>query len=63
MLNFAQSQLRNPEDSDFQWGRNKWSRDEGTIEMVMQHRLKNLGFDLTYRPSRRYADGHVLYGR
>lgn len=24
--------------------------------MVMQHRLKELGFDLTYQPSRRYAE-------
>lgn len=57
MLDFGQCRLRNPEDSDLKWGRNKCSQDEeGAIGIVMQHRLKKLGFDLTYQPSRRYAE-------
>lgn len=57
MLDFAYCRLRSPEDSDLEWGRSKWSQDEeGAIGMVMQHRLKKLGFDLTYQPSHRYLE-------
>lgn len=57
MLDFAQCILRSSEDSDFKWGRSKWTQDEeGAIGMVMQHRLKKLGFDLVYKPSRKYLE-------
>jgi hypothetical protein len=57
MLDFAQCVFRKPEDTDKQWGRLKWSRDEeGAIGMVMQHRLKKLGYDFPFVHSFRFLE-------
>jgi len=55
MIDFAQCRFRTNDESDLEWGRVKWSQDEeGAIGMVMQSRLKKLGFDLKYRNSMRF---------
>jgi serine/threonine protein kinase len=57
MIDFAQCIFRREDESDLEWGRAKWSQDEeGAIGMVMQSRLKKIGFDLKYTRSLRYLE-------
>ncbi|KAL9107117.1 MAG: hypothetical protein Q9187_008471 [Circinaria calcarea] len=57
ILDFAQCRIREPEESDEEWGRAKWVQDEeGAIGQVMKSRLKKVGFDLVYNPSLRYLE-------
>ncbi|GAB1312399.1 hypothetical protein MFIFM68171_02609 [Madurella fahalii] len=56
MIDFGQSRVRGDNESDFDWGRDKWQQDEeGAVGLVMQHRLQNLGAIL-YTPSARYLE-------
>jgi serine/threonine protein kinase len=55
MLDFGQCIFRQPEDTDKQWGRRKWTMDEeGAIGKVMEHRLKKLGYDSGFVHSFRF---------
>lgn len=57
MIDFGQSRLRGEEETDFAWGRNKWTQDEeGAVGMLMRHRLRKVGIEITYKPSYRYVE-------
>lgn len=56
-IDFGQSRLRRPEESDAEWGRAKWQQDEeGAIGMVMRKRLGELGFEYKFEHSMRYFE-------
>ena len=55
MIDFGQCRLRGPDESDEDWGRDKWVQDEeGAVGAVMKMKLEQLGFVLSYQPSLRY---------
>lgn len=56
MLDFGQCVLREPEESDEEWGRAKWKQDEeGAIGQVMKHRLKrDFDYDFPFQNSFRF---------
>lgn len=57
MIDFGQSRLRGEDESDFDWGREKWQTDEeGAVGLVMQHELKKVGIQISYVPSWRYLE-------
>lgn len=57
MIDFGQSRLRQEGESDFDWGRAKWQQDEeGAVGLVMQHRLRKLGVEISFCPSLRYLE-------
>lgn len=57
MIDFGQSRLRREDESDPEWGRVKWQQDEeGAVGLVMQHRLKKVGIEISYVPSYRYLE-------
>lgn len=57
MIDFGQSRLRREDESDPEWGRVKWQQDEeGAVGLVMQHRLKKLGIEISYVNSYRYLE-------
>lgn len=56
MIDFAQSRLRSPQESDSDWGALKHMKDEeGCIAKIMRMRLRSAtGFELHYEASHRY---------
>lgn len=57
MIDFGQSRLRREDESDLEWGREKWEEDEeGGVALVMQNRLKEIGIEISYVPSWRYLE-------
>ncbi|GAB1313412.1 hypothetical protein MFIFM68171_03622 [Madurella fahalii] len=57
MIDFGQSRLRGDDETDFDWGRDKWQQDEeGAVGLVMQHRLRKVGVEISYVPSYRYLE-------
>lgn len=56
MIDFALSKIRTNE-SVWTWGCEKASRDEeGRLGYLMQRKLRKVGFELDYKPSRRFAE-------
>lgn len=58
MLDFGQCLERKPDESDAEWGREKWCQDEeGAIGLVMQHRLKrDFAYDWSFHHSQRFRE-------
>jgi hypothetical protein len=57
MIDFALCRFLGKDESDSEWGRAKWRQDEeGAVGMVMQLRLKKLGFDLKFEHSLRFLE-------
>lgn len=57
MIDFGQCRLRGTEESDLDWGREKWRQDEeGAVGLVMKHKLGKLGFELVFNHSQRYLE-------
>jgi hypothetical protein len=57
MVDSGQSRVRGEDESDFEWGRDKWQQDEeGAVGQVMRHRLRKLGREISYIPSERYIE-------
>lgn len=56
MLDFGQCVERQSEESDAEWGRQKWCQDEeGAIGLVMRHRLKrDFAYDWPFHHSERF---------
>ena len=57
MIDFALCRFRGEGESDFNWGRAKYSMDEeGRVGQVMKGRLGEHGFELNYKKSMRYFE-------
>jgi hypothetical protein len=55
MIDLAECRFREDGESDFSWGRAKHRQDEeGAVGFVMKNRLKEVGFELEYKPSGRF---------
>jgi hypothetical protein len=55
MIDLAECRFREDGESDFSWGRAKHRQDEeGAVGFVMKNRLKQVGFELEYKPSGRF---------
>ncbi|KAF7188220.1 hypothetical protein HII31_10505 [Pseudocercospora fuligena] len=57
MLDLALCRFRKPEESEAEWGREKWCEDEeGAIGRVMQTRFAKVGFELNYSHSHQWIE-------
>lgn len=57
MIDFGMCKLRRDDESDAEWGRKKWDEDEaGAVGVIMQTRLKKVGFDLQFDYSPKYLE-------
>ncbi|MCJ1465357.1 hypothetical protein MMC07_003975 [Pseudocyphellaria aurata] len=57
MLDLSECSFRTVNDSDKEWGQDKWlQHEEGFLNFSMQSKLKQVGFTLVYEPSRRYQE-------
>lgn len=57
MIDFGLCRFRGEDESDLDWGRAKYTKDEeGAVGLVMKKMLKKHGFNLDYTSSERYAN-------
>jgi hypothetical protein len=57
MIDFGQCKFRRNDETDAEWGRDKWIQDEeGAAALIIGLRLKRVGFKLQYEPSERYVE-------
>ncbi|ATY59951.1 hypothetical protein A9K55_005727 [Cordyceps militaris] len=57
IIDFGWCRLRQAHESDAEWGRAKWQRDEeGAVGLVMQHRLREKGYEYKFEHSLRYLE-------
>ncbi|KAH7246592.1 hypothetical protein BKA59DRAFT_439214 [Fusarium tricinctum] len=57
MIDFGQCRFRRKDETDAEWGRAKRDQDEeGAVALVMEMRLKRVGFELQYEQSPRYSE-------
>lgn len=57
MIDFGLCRFRGKDESDLDWGRAKYTKDEeGAVGLVMKKRLGKYGFELDYASSERYIN-------
>lgn len=57
MIDFGQSRLRREDEDDQERGRAKWVQDEeDAVGHVLQHKLRQLGVEISYQKSLRYYE-------